>query len=147
MADVRIVRVFRVTPERLFEAITSKAEVIQWWGHDGMTFPDHQLDFSRTGPWHSEMLGQDGTRFRMEGQVTLVEAPHTVGFTWSWRYPQSMRAPESHVTFTVVPVADGAQLTVDHRGVPDDERGAQHETGWTMGPITRLERYVETLNG
>ncbi len=146
MADVQIVRVFKTTPERLFAAITEKAEVIQWWGHDGMTLPEHQLDFSQTGPWHSEMLSEEGNVFRMEGQVTHVDAPHSVGFTWSWRQPEAMRAPESHVTFTVRPVSDGAELTIDHRGVPDDERGANHERGWTIGPMVRLERYVASLN-
>lgn len=146
MADVQITREFNVSPERLFAAITRKAEVIEWWGHDGMSFPDHALDFSRTGPWHSEMLGEDGTRYRMSGQVTHVDAPNSVGFTWVWELPEAMRAPESHVTFTVQETAMGARLTIDHRDVPDDERGARHETGWTAGPMLRLERYLSALS-
>lgn len=142
MAEVRITRDFQVSPERLFQAVTEQAEVINWWGHDGMTLPDVALDFSREGPWHSEMVGADGTRFRMSGQVTHVNPPRSVGFTWSWQLPEAMRAPESHVTFTIEPRAEGARLIIDHRDLPDDERGARHETGWTEGPVKRLVRYL-----
>lgn len=142
MSEVQIVRDFDVSPERLFRAVTEQAEVLNWWGHDGMTFPDVALDFSRKGPWHSEMIGADGTRYRMSGQVTHVSPPRSVGFTWSWQYPEAMRAPESHVTFTVDGTGTGARLTIDHRDLPDDDRAARHETGWTTGPMVRLERHL-----
>ena len=143
MAEVQIVRDFAVTAERLFRAVTEAAQVISWWGHDGMTIHDHTLDFSREGPWHSDMLGSDGTRYRMSGHVTHVNPPRSVGFTWSWQYPEAMRAPESHVTFTIDATETGSRLTIDHRNLPDDERGARHETGWTTGPMVRLARLLE----
>ncbi|WP_420557268.1 SRPBCC family protein [Roseovarius sp.] len=144
MGEVRITRDFPVTPERLFRAVTQRAEVLEWWGHDGMTLPDTALDFTREGPWHSEMRDADGNRYRMSGQVTHVDPPHSVGFTWTWHLPEGMRAPESHVTFTVTPAAGGARLTIDHRDLPDDDRAARHETGWTSGPMVRLARHLQT---
>ena len=75
MADIQVVREFQVTPERLFRAVTQRAEVINWWGHDGMELPAHNLDFSQTGPWFSEMIGEDGTHYKLAGQVTHVNAP------------------------------------------------------------------------
>lgn len=146
MAEVHIERDFRVSPERLFQAITEEAEVVNWWGHDGMTLPDVRLDFSRTGPWHSEMIGADGARYRMSGEVTHVDPPRSVGFTWVWDLPEAMRAPMSLVTLTVEKTEIGARLTIAHVDLPDDERAARHETGWTAGPMTRLERYLNTLN-
>ena len=142
MADIRITREFPVTPERLFQAVTEQAEILNWWGHDGWTMPAQQLDFSRTGPWFSEMFGQDGTRFKISGQVTHVTPPRSVGFTWGWHDEEDRRGAESHVTFTIEPAGAGARLTVDHRDLPDAEIAERHNTGWTSGPLPRLERYL-----
>lgn len=142
MADIQIVREFKVSPERLFRAVTEQAEILNWWGHDGWTIPAQNLDFSRVGPWHSEMFGQDGTRYKLSGQVTHVTPPRSVGFTWGWHDDEDRRGQESHVTFTVETTQDGARLILDHRDLPDDDVAGRHETGWTKGPMLRLERYL-----
>lgn len=141
MPDIRLERSFNVSPERLFEVLSSRAALVQWWGHDGMTLPDENLDFSRVGPWHSEMLSDEGNRFKMSGQVTRVDPPKTIGFTWGWHDPNDQRGPESHVTFSVVKTATGSKLIIDHRELPSDEVAARHSTGWN-GPLTRLERFL-----
>lgn len=146
MADIRIVREFRASTERLFQALTQQAEILNWWGHDGMTFPAYSLDFSRTGPWHSEMVGAEGGRYKLSGQVTHVSPPKSVGFTWAWHDEDNLRGPESHVTFTVEDRGAGmARLTVDHRDLTSDEIAIRHKAGWTSGPLVRLERYIATL--
>lgn len=144
MADVQIVRDFQVSPERLFRAITEQAEILNWWGHDGWIIPDRHLDFTRTGPWHSEMFGQDGTRYKLSGQVTHVSPPRSVGFTWGWHDPEDARGAESHVTFTVSRTEDGARLIVDHRDLASKEIAERHHAGWA-GPMGRLERYIAGL--
>ncbi len=142
MPDIRIVREFAVSPKRLFKTVTEQAEVLNWWGHDGMTIPAQNLDFSRIGPWFSEMIGQDGTRYKISGQVTHESAPASVGFTWGWHDDDDQRGAESHVTFTVEATEKGARLIVDHRELPSDEIAGRHEAGWTSGPLVRLERYL-----
>ena len=141
MNDIQITRDFAVSPARLFEAITTKAEVIQWWGHDGMTVPDHALDFTQTGPWHAVMIGAEGGRFHMSGQITHVRAPASVGFTWGWHDDDGVRGAESHVTLTVTACAKGARLTIDHVDLPSPEVAARHEAGWG-GPMARLDRLL-----
>ena len=143
MADIRLERDFNVSPKRLFEVISSHATLIQWWGHDGMTMTDEQLDFSRLGPWHSAMLSGEGNRFKMSGQVTQIDPPNSIGFTWGWHDDADQRGPESHVMFTVVETATGAKLIVDHRELATEEIASQHAKGWG-GPMTRLERFLNT---
>lgn len=146
MADVHIEREFNTTAKRLFEVITTQSDVLNWWGHDGMTLPDYQLDFSRKGPWFSHLVGGDGTVFKMSGQVTRVDPPHSVSFTWGWHDDVDVRGAESHVTFTIDALEDDrARLTIDHRDLPSGEIASRHETGWTHGPMTRLERYITAL--
>ena len=144
MADIQIIREFRVGPERLFQALTEQAEILNWWGHEGWTLPAQRLDFTQTGPWFSEMIGQDGTRYKLSGQVTHVAPPHSVGFTWGWHDAEDRRGPESHVTFTVEATGNGARLIVDHRKLPGEEIAERHQKGWA-GPLGRLERYIAEL--
>ena len=141
MADIRLEREFSVSPERLFEVLSTRAALVQWWGHDGMTLPDEQLDFSTLGPWHASMVSDEGNRFKMSGQVTRVDPPRTVGFTWGWHDPDDQRGAESHVTFTVVETAEGAKLIIDHRELLSEEVAARHSAGW-VGPLARLERFL-----
>lgn len=142
MADIHIFRDFNVSPARLFEAITTDAQILQWWGHDGMDLSDTALDFTRTGPWHAVMIGADGARYHMSGQVTHVRPPVSVGFTWGWHDAAGVRGEaESHVTFTVGTAPGGARLTIDHRDLPADV-AARHEKGWG-GPMARLARLLD----
>ena len=137
MAELRIEREYAVTPERLFDALSRRADLIRWWGHDGWTMTAENLDFTRTGPWFADMRSEEGNRFKLSGQVTLVRPPHVIGFTWAWHDEADRRGPESHVTFTVKESGVGAQLIVDHRELPSQDIAARHEQGWG-GTLRRL---------
>ena len=65
MSDIRLEREFNVSPARLFEVLSSNAEVVRWWGHDSWTMRDQQLDFTREGPWHSAMISDEGNLFKL----------------------------------------------------------------------------------
>lgn len=143
MADLRLEREFPVTPLRLFEVLSMRAELVRWWGHDGWSFASEHMDFSRTGPWHADMRSEEGNRYKLSGQVTRVSPPDTIGFTWAWHDDQDQRGPESHVTFSVVETAKGAKLIVDHRDLPTDDIAARHAQGWA-GPLGRLARMLDT---
>lgn len=141
MSDIRLEREFAVTPERLFEVISTRADLVRWWGHDGWTFSDENIDFSKTGPWFADMRSDEGNRYKMSGQVTLVRPPHAIGFTWAWHDEDDNRGHESHVTFTVKESGVGAQLVIDHRELATDDIAAQHAKGWA-GPMGRLSQLL-----
>ena len=142
MADIRIMREFRVSAERLFKAVTEQSEILNWWGHEGWTIPAKKLDFTRVGPWFSEMIGEDGTRYKLSGQVTHVTPPTSVGFTWGWHDAEDRRGPESHVTFKVEATNEGARLVIDHRDLATQEIAERHQAGWA-GPLNRLDRFLD----
>ncbi|MEW9918047.1 SRPBCC domain-containing protein [Marimonas sp. MJW-29] len=141
MSDIHLEREFAVTPERLFDVVSTRAELIRWWGHDGWTFTDENIDFSRTGPWFADMRSEEGNRYKLSGQVTLVNRPRSIGFTWAWHDDEDKRGPESHVTFTISETGVGAKLEVDHRELASDDIAAQHARGWA-GPLGRLSRLL-----
>ncbi len=131
MTDLRIEREFPTTPERLFTALSTRADLLRWWGPEGMTLPEEALDLSRTGPWYTVMQNAEGRRYKVSGHVTHVDPPKSLGFTWAWHDDTDARGPESHVTFTVEATETGARLILDHRDLDDGETSANHESGWT----------------
>lgn len=137
--DLHFERDLPLSPEDLFDFVTSPQGLAQWWGPEWATVPEHRLDFTRPGPWFSIMQHPDGRRFHVSGQVTHVRRPDSVGFTWAWHGEDGSRGLESHVTFTIRPRPGGATLVLDHRGLPDDERAARHREGWTS-TLAKLER-------
>ncbi|WP_108861070.1 SRPBCC domain-containing protein [Ruegeria sp. Alg231-54] len=138
MADLKLEREFPTTPENLFAWISDGAKLLQWWGPEGVHVPEHDLNFSRTGPWYSIMKNAEGQTFKVSGHVTHVDPPNSVGFTWAWHDDQDQRGPESHVTFSVVAAENGARLVLDHRELADSEAAANHNMGWTSS-LAKLE--------
>ncbi len=138
MADLKLQREFPVSPENLFAWISDGAKLLQWWGPEGLHVPEHDLDFSRTGPWFSVMVNDEGQRYKVSGHVTHVDPPKSVGFTWAWHDDQDKRGAESHVILSVEPTGGGARLTLDHRDLGDDDIAANHESGWTSS-LRKLE--------
>jgi uncharacterized protein YndB with AHSA1/START domain len=131
MAALQLTRDFPVSPDRLFAALTQQADLLQWWGPEGMHCPEHALDLSKLGPWHSVMVNAEGERYKVSGQVTSYDPPRSVGFTWAWHDPEDNRGAESHVTFTISGTESGSRLVLDHRELGDDEIAANHDKGWS----------------
>lgn len=131
MTDLRLEREFPVSPEKLFDWISSPGKLLKWWGSEGMHLSAYNLDLSRTGPWYSVLKNDEGQQYKMSGHVTHVDPPKSVGFTWGWHDPEDNRGAESHVTFTVVATATGSRLLIDHRDLGDDEISTNHERGWS----------------
>lgn len=139
LQDVRLEREFPVSAETLYRFVSSPDGLIRWWGPEGLTVPEHDLDFTRKGPWFSVMVKPDGQRFKVSGHVTHVDPPKSVGFTWAWHDESDKRGFESHVTLTVTATDRGAHLVIDHRGLPDAEAADNHTQGWTSS-LRKLER-------
>ena len=138
MSDLHLERDFPVAPERLFDLVTTRAGLVQWFGPEGFTVPENALDFTRAGLWFAVMAGPEGRRLKVSGQVTSVRPPVSVGFTWAWHDPDDKRGAESHVTLTIAATPNGARLILDHRDLAADAVDA-HRAGWTS-TLNKLER-------
>ncbi len=138
MADLKLERDFPVSPEVLFAWVSDGAKLLQWWGPEGLHVPEHDLDFSRIGPWYSVMQNGEGQQFKVSGHVTHIDRPKSVGFTWAWHDDQDQRGAESHVTFSVTATNSGSRLVVDHRELVDAESATNHNEGWTSS-LRKLE--------
>lgn len=131
MADLTLTRHYAASPEKVFEAVTRPEVLLQWWGPEGLRVEPDNLDFTRLGPWGSVMINDEGARYKVTGQVTHVDPPRSVGFTWAWHDDNDQRGPESHVTFTVeADGTGGTQFQLSHVDLADEDSAANHTEGW-----------------
>jgi len=139
MTTLTMEREFTADPETVFAYVSKTEHLLKWWGPEGTTLPVCDMDFARKGPWVSVMQNAEGQRFKVSGQVTHVDPPHSVGFTWAWHDENDVRGVESHVTIKLVPAANGGtKFSLSHVDLPSDDVAANHERGWTSA-LTKLE--------
>ena len=140
MTDLTLERNFSADPETVFDFVTKTENLLKWWGPESMTLPEHQLDFSKAGPWFSVMANAEGGRYKVTGEVLAVDPPNSVEFSWAWHDENDVRGHESTVRFEVTSNGTGGTLfKVIHSGLADEESAANHNQGWTS-TLRKLER-------
>lgn len=133
-------RNFSADAETVFSFVTRTENLLKWWGPEGMTVPEHNLDFTRRGPWSSVMMDADGHKYKVTGEVIDVARPEFVEFTWGWHDENDLRGHDSRVRFEVHPAGTGkTRFVLIHSGLADEESAKNHEMGWTSS-LRKLER-------
>lgn len=143
MTDLRLEREYPISAKKLFDLVTMPEHLSQWFGTEAVLIQKIEMDLTKTGPWMCHMVGRDsGDRFKLSGQVTHVDAPKSVGFTWAWHDEQDQRGDESHVVFTVSGTPTGARLEVKHLDLSNREAAERHLAGWasTLAGLERLAK-------
>ena len=140
MSELRIERTFEADAETVFTFITESRHLLEWWGPEGMTVSDDELDFTKPGPWTSTMVNAQGGIYKVSGEVVAVDPPSSIEFTWGWHNENDERGHCSRVRFDVKPAGSGgAEFILTHSDLPDDESATNHNQGWTSS-LRKLER-------
>ncbi|QMU58724.1 MAG: SRPBCC domain-containing protein [Boseongicola sp.] len=141
MNDLVITRVFRAGIDHVYSYISEPAHILEWWGPEGMTVPAHDINLGKPGPWMSTMQASDGRKFTVSGDVTEVDPPRSVGFTWAWHDENGDRGPESRVSIELETVGEATRFTLTHSGLADQAAAESHMQGWTSS-LAKLERKI-----
>ena len=104
--SVRYVRVFDVTPEVLWDAITDPDRIARWMRTEQMSFEHHV-----GGQVHYRWGGSDESI----GTVKVFDPPHAVEYTW-WE-----NSGNSTVRFELRPLDTGVELTLHHSNLRAEE--------------------------
>jgi uncharacterized protein YndB with AHSA1/START domain len=143
MTDVvTLERVLPASASRVFEMISQPQNMVRWWGHDEMIVPEHNLNFSKPGPWYSVMESPDGTRRKVSGEVTEVDPPRFIAFTWAWHDggPGGPRGTETRVTMEIDEIDQNrARMVLSHYDLGTDSARAGHTKGW-LSIFEKLEK-------
>jgi uncharacterized protein YndB with AHSA1/START domain len=69
----------------------------------------------------------EGREWAHYGRFTRLERGRVIEHTWM---SEATKGIETIVTLTLTPIADGTEVTLTHRNVPDDDLGRSHRDGW-----------------
>lgn len=143
MTDVvTLERTMPASASRVFEMVSQPQNMVRWWGHDEMFVPEHNLNFSKPGPWHSVMESPDGMRRMVSGEVSEVDPPRFIAFTWAWHDggPGGPRGVETKVTIEINEVDENqAKVILRHFDLGSDPARAGHTKGW-LSIFDKLEK-------
>lgn len=107
MAKLEIVRRFDSPPETVFQMITKTENLLEWWGPEGTTITQHNLDFSKPGPWFAVMVGPQGHPAKVGGQVLDIAPERSVRLTLSFLDENDQPLDISTITFETLPNGSG----------------------------------------
>lgn len=151
MSTTRLTRRFAATPERLYAAITTAADVEVWMVPDGMTSEVHRFDAREGGVFRisltydapTEAGKSDAQTDSYHGRfVELVPGKRVVQAMEFETDDPAMRG-EMGVTFALTPTADGGtELEATHARVPPGVAPADNELGWRLS-LDKLAALVE----
>jgi len=141
MTDLVITRVFRAGIDHVYDYISKPEHILEWWGPQGMNVPVHDLTLGQPGPWMSEMRAPDGRSFTVSGEVTDVDPPNSVAFTWAWHDEDGARGHESSVRIDLEAVGEATRFTLTHSGLVDQASADSHREGWTSS-LGKLEAVI-----
>jgi uncharacterized protein YndB with AHSA1/START domain len=127
-------------PQRVFRALTEPAELARWWGPDGFSTPEIELDLRVGGRYRFAMQPPDGEPFYLQGEFVELDPPNVVAYTFRWEDPDPDDV-ETVAKLTLRELEDGTELTLDQGQFATEARQALHHQGWTDG-FEKLRRLL-----
>lgn len=147
MPDLTLERSFDAPQDKVFAFVAQTEHLVKWWGPETVHVTEHNLALDRLGPWMSVFENAEGQRFKVSGQVTHVDAPNSIGFTWAWHDEADTRGVESHVTIRLVPaLGGGTKLSLTHVDLPSEQAAEDHDSGWSRS-LVKLETLISNHLG
>lgn len=115
-------RVVKASPSRVFRAWTDPDQARPWLANGG----DLVLQAHVGGLFFLDMIYGKHT-YPHYGRYLQVVADRLLEFTW---VSQGTMGKESIVLVKIDPHAEGTQVTLSHRGLPDEKSRDDHRGGW-----------------
>jgi uncharacterized protein YndB with AHSA1/START domain len=132
-------RVIRATPARLFDSWTEPARLMQWWGPEGVSCPEAEVDLRVGGRYRIANLFADGSLVWISGEFEIITPPRLLVYTW--RLGSSAHAGE-RVTVRFEARDAATEVIVLHERIADATKRDGHALGWN-GCLTHLQRHLE----
>lgn len=131
-------RTIRATPERLFAAWTTPAQLQQWWGPEGVECVGPAVDLRVGGAYRIGNRLPDGTVLWIGGVFEAIEPPRRLTYTW---HIEGSPGGEERVTVRFEPQGVVTDVVVTHERIADEAARKQHQAGW-VGCLDGLAAYV-----
>lgn len=137
---LRIERDFRAPLEKVFAALCDPRLAQQWWGPEGMTVSEIEMDAREGGFWRVVMVGSEGGTYAMEGVYKIMEPPVRLVYTWAW-IEGGAPGDTTTVDITLNKIEGGTRLMLVHSLFETEEIRDDHQGGWTSS-LNCLEAFL-----
>jgi uncharacterized protein YndB with AHSA1/START domain len=123
-------RVLNAPRERIFRTLTEPAELARWWGPNGFTTPEIDLDLRIGGRYRFAMQPPDGDLFYLAGKFLEIESPRRLAYTFYWEEPDPDDR-ETVVRLSLHARRDATEVALSQGEFATEARLALHRSGWT----------------
>ena len=138
---IRLHRVLRASPEKIYRAFLDPDAMAKWLPPNGFTGKVHQLDAKVGGSYKMSFTNFSSGKSHSFGGTYVELTPHE-----RIRYTDTFDDPnlkgEMQATITLKPVSCGTELNVVQEGVPDIIPAEACYLGWQES-LTLLAKLVE----
>lgn len=134
-------RTFAASPAKVWRAWTEPSSVTRWWGPEGYSTTDIQIDLRVGGRWANTMVAADGKRYPSTGEFReIVPSERLVMFDEGKGEPMNGHATK--IEITLEPAGSGTKMHVVHGVFKTVEMRDECKTGWCSS-FDRLERLLD----
>ena len=138
---IRLHRVLRTTPQRLYKAFIDPDAMAKWLPPSGFTGKVHQMDARVGGAYRMSFTNfSSGTSHSFGG--TYLELVPNERLVYTDKFDDPNLPGEMRTTVTIRKVSVGAELSVVQEGVPDVIPPEACHLGWQES-LTLLAKLVE----
>ena len=139
---LHLAKSFAAIPTEVFAACVEPDRLAEWWGPNGFTVPDVELDVRPGGRYRIAMRPPEGELFHLSGEFREVDPSRLLVYTFVWE-PPDPDDRETLVTLTFAEAEGGTTLVADHGVFATAARYELHRAGWSEA-LERLERALTT---
>ncbi|HET9217942.1 MAG TPA: SRPBCC family protein [Terriglobia bacterium] len=140
-STIRLHRVFRATPERVYKAFLDPEAKVKWLPPNGFTGKIHHLDARVGGSYKMSFTNfTTGKSHSFGGQYVELVPNERLRYTDKFDDPNL--PGEMHVTVTLKKIAFGTELNITQEGVPDIIPAEACYLGWQES-LVLLGKLVE----
>lgn len=140
-STIRLHRVLRSKPERVYRAFIDADAMVKWLPPNGFTGKVHQIDAKVGGTYKMSFTNfTSGTSHSFGGK--FLELVPNERLRYTDRFDDPNMPGEMQTTVVLKPVSVGTELTVVQEGVPDMIPAEACYLGWQES-LTLLAKLVE----
>jgi uncharacterized protein YndB with AHSA1/START domain len=140
-STIRLHRVLRATPERIYRAFLDADAMAKWLPPNGFTGKVHHLDARVGGTYRMSFTNFSTGHSHAFGGEYLELVPHQT-LRYSDKFDDPNLPGEMQTTVSLKPVSCGTELNIVQAGIPDVIPAEACYLGWQES-LTLLAKLVE----
>ncbi len=131
--------IIKAPASRIFEALTSPRELVEWWGTAGkFQATELESDLRPGGKWRMHVTTGNGTKLTVAGEYREIERPWLLSYTWC-REQEDVR--ETLVRWELGEKDGMTTVRVTHSGFASEAQRTRN-SGWPL-IVELLKAHVE----